>query len=1161
MREERIQGTSRRDEEKHLEETLAVVHENMEAYGRQVRDMQADIDEMLEHYHDNDVEVYTILSNTITMHDHMKRALMRNEKALNKPYFGRIIFRDFATGLTESLYIGRGGISRDTTHQQVTDWRAPVAGVYYENGLGKCAYSAPDGSPVEIDLKLKRTYEIARGKLLDYFDSEVISNDELLTKYLARNKQAVLGEIVATIQKEQNEIIRRSPYHNIIVQGVAGSGKTTVAMHRISFILYNYAERFRPEDFYIVGSNRILLNYITGVLPDLDVYGVRQMTMEQLFVRLLYEDWDDKKYRIKKSVTSSEYGMRKGEAAWFEDLKKFCDALERQFISTESIYLNPKQFVEGIENGKNGVYDRSTGNEPLIRLVDGEAVERYLSQNPNVSIQSKINMLNDRLIIKIRDEFLGKGIKYTEEERKAILRAYRNRYGGKVWKYSTYQLYRDFLLRQEKKYDNVVLSGKEQEIKCERVELSNKEQEINRKKIELSAKDQEINRENIELTDKEQEMKREEAELPDKEFDVYDLAAMAYIYKRTKETEVISEAHHIVIDEAQDFGMMIYHCLHACINGCTYTVMGDISQNIHFGVGLNDWEPLRNLILTDSMDHFDILKKSYRNTVEISNFATKILRHGRFYNYPVEPIIRHGREVHVQQASESALYGEAAEICRDWQKRGLITIAIICRDTIKAKVTAQSLAPLIDIMETDLEKAEFGNGIMVLPVEYTKGLEFDAVLIWNPTREEYPVDDGHAKLLYVAATRALHELCILHIGNLTGLITDPVQPDTKEPICNENQNKSKIQINKTAIKIDQNLRQPDDKPKENDGAAITDKAGAFGLRQRPKARAVIKPSSSTETPAHVKPMTSYVEKAVTRKDIKQSIETNRRESAATTIATTIATTTRNTTESASINTSEIRDKGTFPNIPAFGSPVPAEKLRLPGHSRIDLSIRWISKKEDGLHLQSRYGILRLKPITGGIIRVTFAKGGKLSDSTHPLIAVNRLERFWTYKDSGASVELTTDELVLQADKSTGYLRYYNRDKKLLLSEREKECRQIEDSLQGTSKNRLFLKPDKKEQIFSVETEGHSPLLLRGDSRYITPDNTSRKSQKSSLPFLFSDRGWGLLIPADGDTFFCDTTSAGTFLCTEGQEQMDMYFISGKDIRTLENACKYLYGRL
>ena len=266
---------SRQEEEAYLDETLTVVRKNVEQYGQEVQKMSSDIDEMREHFRSNDVEMLTLLHNTITLRDHMKRAFLRNEKAQQKPYFGRIVFRDETAGKEESLYIGKGGISRDTTHWMVVDWRAPVANVYYENGLGECSYAAPGGSRIRVRLKRKRTYEIEEGKLLDYFDSEVIANDDLLTKYLAKNKQAVLGEIVATIQKEQNEIIRKSPYHNVIVQGVAGSGKTTVAMHRISYILYNYQERFRPDDFYIVGSNRILLNYITGVLPDLDVYGVR----------------------------------------------------------------------------------------------------------------------------------------------------------------------------------------------------------------------------------------------------------------------------------------------------------------------------------------------------------------------------------------------------------------------------------------------------------------------------------------------------------------------------------------------------------------------------------------------------------------------------------------------------------------------------------------------------------------------------------------------------------------------------------------------------------------------------------------------------------------------------------------------------------------------
>lgn len=170
-------------------------------------------------------------------------------KRARKPYFGRIDFKDPNVKGDESYYIGRVGIAKNNSEPVVLDWRAPIASVYYESGLGPCQYTVSSEGTFTIDLKRKRTYEIENDHLKDFFDSDVVANDELLTKYLAKNKKAVLGEIIATIQKEQNLIIRRSPKTNIIVQGVAGSGKTTVAMHRISYILYNYSDDFRPEGF------------------------------------------------------------------------------------------------------------------------------------------------------------------------------------------------------------------------------------------------------------------------------------------------------------------------------------------------------------------------------------------------------------------------------------------------------------------------------------------------------------------------------------------------------------------------------------------------------------------------------------------------------------------------------------------------------------------------------------------------------------------------------------------------------------------------------------------------------------------------------------------------------------------------------------------------
>lgn len=1086
---QQMAGISRQAEEQHLADTLAVVHDNIESYSRQVRQMQADIDEMLDHYHDNDVEVLTLLNNTITLNDHMKRALQKNEKAQSKPYFGRIVFYDETFHKQESIYIGRGGISRDATHQLVADWRAPVSNAYYENGLGKCSYSAP-GGPVQIDLQLKRTFEIEDGTLLDYFDSEVIANDDLLTKYLSKNKQAVLGEIVATIQKEQNEIIRKSPYHNIIVQGVAGSGKTTVAMHRISYILYNYAERIRPDDFYIIGSNRILLDYITGVLPDLDVYGIRQMTMEQLFVRLLYEDWDEKKYRIRQNDRSDSRGSVKGSLSWFRELKAFCDELEWDTICRDSVYLNPKQFVEGFQDGKTGVFDR-TGTEPadpsdLILLVDGEAVERYIRQNPGVSLQNKINMLNQRLQNKINDEFLGKDIRYTEAERKAIRKAYRSRYGGRTWKRSLFLLYQDFLTGQ-------------------------------------TAKGYEV-------------------EIPSTEFDVYDLAALAYLYKRIKETEVISEAHHIVIDEAQDFGMMAYAVLNFCIRDCSYTIMGDVSQNIHFGFGLNDWEELKQLLLTTDLDSFGILKKSYRNTVEISRFATDILHHGQFPTYPVEPIIRHGEPVQVRQAADRAdLIRQAAAVLKAWQEKGFDTMAVVCRDQKQADLTVRELSRYVDVMESDLEKAVFGSGILVLPVEYTKGLEFDTVLILDPDRADYPVDDGHARLLYVAATRALHELFILHTGNLTGLIADPVPERQEAPsMASPSPAVPTAQISGHSPDLSSGCaagRQSSPAPDKKE--AILDEKEAILAAKRRQAQSKQASSASLRenlpAAAHPAPRPSSPAASGASPARPQS------------------------------------PSGPRSRIPAFGAILPTEKLRPAGHSPIDLSVRWVKKESDGLYIQSRYGLLRLSPIRGNIIRVTFSRSGSITAGTHPGIAVDRPMRFWTCKDASHSIDLFTDELRLHVDKSSGSIQYLTKDGKPLLAERSRECRQLEAAPDGTLRSWLFLSWFKREHLCCPcpgDSDGKPAdqrefLELNGQARYISQgapapmSNPAFRKSAAALPLVISDKGYGILMASDGPTVCCDIRPAGPYLYTETQDQLDFYFLSGKWRENIWNSYEYL----
>ena len=1175
-------------EEEYLNQTLDIVKRNVENYESEIREMSEQIEEMLQHYHDNDVEVYTQLSNTVTMRDHMQFALMRNRKAAKKPYFGRIDFLDETLQKKESLYIGRGGIAKDTTHQMVVDWRAPVANAYYENGLGECSYCAPDGRELPIRLDLKRTYEIDNGKLLDYFDTEVIANDELLTKYLAKNKQAVLGEIIATIQKEQNDIIRKTPYHNIIVQGVAGSGKTTVAMHRISFILYNYAERFRPEDFYIVGSNRILLEYITGVLPDLDVYGIRQMTMEQLFVRLLYEDWDEQNHSILENTAATQGSMDRGTYEWFQDLTEFGAKIEAERICMESVVLDRRQFVEGLKGGVAGVFDEREG-EPqpsdLVELLSGKAIRDYVEQT-NASVQTKINMLNERLIIKIKDEFLKNGLRYSEKERKAILKEYRGYFGKRIFDTSIFELYQQFLLEQKQKG------------------------------YEVSA--------------------------PEQAYDVYDLAALAYLYKRIKETEVISEAHHVVIDEAQDYGMMAYAVLKYCMKDCTYTVMGDVSQNIHFGFGLADWEELRKLLCSQDGDSFGILKKSYRNTVEISEFATKILHHGSFEPYPVEPIIRHGKEVEIMQLpTKRELYEETARRCRAWQKQGLNTIAIVCRTPEKAELVARQLGRLIPVCESNLEKAVFSDGIMVLPVVYTKGLEFDAVLIFDPDKEEYPVDDGHAKLLYVAATRALHELCVLYREDLTGLIADPLPEEKQKEIdrkvqqllgeegtkrireaqssgqkvsYNQNglitdrkeeqgrqntsgisaeskydntiennniieDNKGSLQLNKkygNAIGKNESqnkLREESRKETSRGTSQGTSREASQGtsrgtsqetrretevrfseneqekemrqeaVRPRPKLQVRPRVAATLKKPQVVTPpsqsmLLTGVQPIVIKSKEQKALEAMQREQEAI------------KAQAAEKLRKEKLRKKKMPGVPLFGDMPENDKLRPAGHAKIDLTIRWVHERPDGLYLQSRYGMLRICPVSKAAVRVSFRREdtfdaqkpiydknglqygmagtrtgmtGTHTGAADPMDSYIDLHIKWKYRDKGSMVEMTTPGLLLEIDKGAGNIRFLMKDRKVLCEERKTECRLIE-----ADKSWQFF--DWKKEKISIPNRGNSlGFSMKGSARYI------HGKEGEMLPMMISDRGYSVEVLNEGPVICCDIPTYGSYFQVAGTE--------------------------
>ena len=203
------------------------------------------------------------------------------EKAKNNPYFARI---DFESKNNEDIcYIGKLGVSDYDNNIITVDWRAPISSLYYDSNVGECSYNSPDGV-INGKLKLKRQYTIENSKLINFNDVDTVSNDELLKPYLSVSADNRLKNIVSTIQSEQNKIIREKMNKNLIIQGVAGSGKTTVALQRIAYLVYNNRNIFKPSDYMVIGPNKFFVNYISGILPDLDVNGVSEYTLEELFI-------------------------------------------------------------------------------------------------------------------------------------------------------------------------------------------------------------------------------------------------------------------------------------------------------------------------------------------------------------------------------------------------------------------------------------------------------------------------------------------------------------------------------------------------------------------------------------------------------------------------------------------------------------------------------------------------------------------------------------------------------------------------------------------------------------------------------------------------------------------------------------------------------------
>lgn len=317
-------------------------------------------------------------------------------KAISVPYFARIDFKENKQNNIQKIYIGKTGIFNNDYEVVVTDWRAPISSIYYDGQLGKAKYECPDGI-IEGNLSKKRVYTIENSILKDYQDIDITTNDEFLQECLTENSEARLKNIISTIQLEQNKIIRAKMSNPLIVQGVAGSGKTTVALHRIAYLVYTYEKEFNPDEFLIIAPNKFFLDYISNVLLDLGVDYVRQQTFEEFMLENINEDFEIKPVNEELSNIVNQNGK-------IDLIKKSAN-----FKSS----LKYKELIDDFINEflQNSLPKEDFKVSDIVVFNNDEVIDMFMNYFKNNSINESKKMLTailQKRISNIADELIDK---------------------------------------------------------------------------------------------------------------------------------------------------------------------------------------------------------------------------------------------------------------------------------------------------------------------------------------------------------------------------------------------------------------------------------------------------------------------------------------------------------------------------------------------------------------------------------------------------------------------------------------------------------------------------------------------------------------------------------------------------------------------------------
>lgn len=669
-----------------------------------------------------------------------EKILTRQVKVLkdlaDSPYFGRIDIDEY--GDKDTLYIGTATLQDESGDFLIYDWRAPISSIYYNGTLGPVQYETPMG-PQNVTLEKKRQFFITNGQIKNMFDTNETVGDEILQTVLGQQNDEHMRNIVATIQKEQNDIIRNASADLLVVQGVAGSGKTSAILQRIAYLLYHARSQLNADQIILFSPNRLFSNYISDVLPSLGEKNMRQVTLAefltQRFSGLTVESLFNRFEKDQHNFPEMAKALRryKESPEFMQQIKAYIEQTDEHVLAFSSIYFEGKPFFSKTEIQE--IYTAlpklmlprdkflNTKNTLIKRLK-----KRIAKDALSDEIQESVSLLNDDQYQNLvnQKEFNSGDEEFNYVARALVRQRYQVIYDA---------IYNDYFIDTYEEHCHFLKT-------CHPEEIPN----------------------SVWLTMVEQVRNDIEAH----RIHLADATPILYLRDLLTGSGQNHSMQYLFIDEMQDYSAaQLIYIKHAFPNA-KLTLLGDSGQDV-FTAEYHPSDFIHEIdkIFPNRKIALFTLLKSYRSTKPITDFAKGLLTHSE----GIQAFARDGfkptyyfcqqRDQAMTQVTRSA-----NELLQDNQ-----TVAIL---TKTSQAATQLYAALkIDhpvTLMTDQNRM-IPKGVLILPIYLAKGLEFDAVIGYDVSKTTYH-GTGDRNILYTLASRAMHQLKLIGIDEPSPLITN-----------------------------------------------------------------------------------------------------------------------------------------------------------------------------------------------------------------------------------------------------------------------------------------------------------------------------------------------------------------------------------------------------